>query len=450
MSEVDRREFIKIAGAGTGAFLAGSKQAPAFLKSGLASTNVVIVGGGSWGGWTGLNLRRLGAKVTIIDMYGPGNARSTSGDESRGVRSSYGDRTTDYGDHKQGEQWMKWARVAMDKWKTFDAEFSKPLKMHVYYKTGDVIMRTGEESFTKQTREWWEKYKIPHEVLTGDEVRKRWPQWKTDDINYALFEPDAGVVRARRSCEAVAEVFKGEGGTIVIDRVIPPEAGFNGSEIKTVNGATFGADLFVFCVGPWLYKTFDDMKNRMRTPMGQVFYWGTPPGDQRFTYPNMPSWNFPGVTGWAALPNDSRGFRVRGGGGGRRPANPNSQVPGQTAGAAPAAGAQPSANAPAAVPPTSPLSTAQAPAPGTNLSGLPFNVTDPDLSSRFVESDRVPNARAFLESRFPDLKDMPLLATHACHYEQTSSGNFIIDRHPSLKNLWIVRAATPKASSSVR
>ncbi|HEX7937720.1 MAG TPA: hypothetical protein VF483_01940, partial [Gemmatimonadaceae bacterium] len=91
MSEVDRREFIKIAGAGTGAFLAGGNKAPAFLKSGLASVNVVVVGGSSWGGWTSLNLRRLGAKVTTIDMYGPGNSRATSGDESRGVRSSYGD-----------------------------------------------------------------------------------------------------------------------------------------------------------------------------------------------------------------------------------------------------------------------------------------------------------------------------------------------------------------------
>ena len=74
MSDLDRRDFIKIAGAGTGAFLAAGK-APAFLKSGRASTNVVVVGAGAFGGWTALNLRRLGAKVTMIDMFGPGKAR---------------------------------------------------------------------------------------------------------------------------------------------------------------------------------------------------------------------------------------------------------------------------------------------------------------------------------------------------------------------------------------
>jgi len=412
MSELDRREFIKIAGVGAGVFLAGGNTAPAFLKSGLASSRVVVVGAGAFGGWTALNLRRMGAKVTMIDMFGPGNARATSGDESRGVRSSYGDRT-------QGEQWMKWARVAMDKWKDFDKQFSKPLKMRVYYTTGDVILRAQEENFTKNTKELWIKNKIPHEVLTGDEVRKRWPQWKSDDITHAIYEPDAGVVRARRSCEAVSEVFRYEGGTILIERVVPPEeSGFDGSEITLVNGTKIGADIFVFCTGPWLGKTFEGMKNRMRTPMGQVFYWGTPPGDQRFTYPNMPSWNFPGATGWAALPNDSRGFRIRGGGGGGGPQSA-SQANQQSA-------------TTAAIPAPPPVA-APAPTPG----GPPVNVTDPDLSSRYVESDRVPRARAFLESRFPDLKDMPLLATHACHYEQTSSRNFIIDRHPTLKNVWI-------------
>ena len=432
MSEIDRRDFIKIAGVGAGAFLAGSGKAPAFLKSGLASTQVVVVGAGAFGGWTALNLRRMGAKVTMIDMYGPGNARSTSGDEARGVRSSYGDRV-------QGEQWVKWARVAMDKWKDFDKQFSKPLKMRVYYTTGDVIMRTGPANFLAKTQEWWEKHRIPHEVLTGDEVRKRWPQFKADDITTALYEPDAGVVRARRSCEAVAEVFRHEGGNIIIERVVPPEqSGFDGSEITLVNGTKIGADVFVFCTGPWLGKTFENMRNRMRTPMGQVFYWGTPPGDQRFTFPNLPSWNFAGTTGWAALPNDSRGFRVRGGGGGGGAPGANQQ--GAT-GATGATGAVGATGATGAVGATGAAGATGAPSPSatqpTAPNVSPANVQDPDLSSRYIEADRLPRARAFLESRFPDLKDMPLLATHACHYESTSSSNFIIDRHPTLKNIWI-------------
>ena len=110
MSTIDRREFLKIAGAGAGALVAGCATAPALLRPGRPGHDVVVVGAGAWGGWTALNLRRLGARVTLIDMLGPGNSRSTSGDETRGVRSSYGDRP-------HGELWMQWARVAMQRWR---------------------------------------------------------------------------------------------------------------------------------------------------------------------------------------------------------------------------------------------------------------------------------------------------------------------------------------------
>src|SRR4051812_32708052 len=187
---VPRREFLKVAGVGAGAILSGC--APAFLKSGRSSSNVVVVGAGAWGGWTALNLRRMGARVTLVDMLGPGNSRSTSGDETRGVRSSYGDRP-------QGELWMQWARVAMQRWKQWDAEYAKPLKMQVFFTTGDVILRAEDEPFTKTTRSWWEKNTIPHEVVSPDEARKRWPQFNMENISVVLYEPDAGVVRARRA-----------------------------------------------------------------------------------------------------------------------------------------------------------------------------------------------------------------------------------------------------------
>src|ERR1019366_10133177 len=81
--------------------------APAVGK-GRATYDVVVIGAGCWGGWTALNLQRSGAKVLLIDEWGPGNARSTSGDETRGVRSSYGDRPA-----PAGEGWARWGRRAV-------------------------------------------------------------------------------------------------------------------------------------------------------------------------------------------------------------------------------------------------------------------------------------------------------------------------------------------------
>ena len=402
MKDLPRRDFLKIAGAGAGALLTGcatsssaasSSPAPAVLASGRSSANIVVVGAGAFGGWTALNLQRMGARVTLVDMMGAGNSRSTSGDETRGVRTSYGDRP-------HGELWMQWARQAITKWRDWDAEYAKPLRMRLFFTTGDLIMRADWEPFLTQTREWWQKNGIPHETLPVDEVRKRWPAFQVDDITAVLYEPDAGVVRARRATESVAEVFRHEGGRIVIGRVAPPEPGtFDGHTVRLVNGDTLTADTFVFATGPWLRETFALMNDRMRTPLGTAVYFGTPEGDDRFTFPNMPSWNFPGTTGWPALPVDNRGFRVRGGSNRRSTAN----------------GETPAPRDPAEV----------------------ARMADPDTSVRWANAETLERPVNFVEERFPALKGAPILETRSCHYELTTSRDFIVDTHPNLPNVWL-------------
>ncbi|MFN0067646.1 MAG: FAD-dependent oxidoreductase, partial [Limisphaerales bacterium] len=55
--------------------------------------HIAVIGAGAFGGWTALNLLRAGARVTLIDAWGPGHSRSSSGDETRVIRGSYGPNT---------------------------------------------------------------------------------------------------------------------------------------------------------------------------------------------------------------------------------------------------------------------------------------------------------------------------------------------------------------------
>ena len=97
---IDRSDFLKVATAGAGLAITGSpaeaeatrpgSQRSAFVRSGQAP-DVIVVGAENLGCCTELHLQRMGAKVTLLDQYGPGNSRSASGGETRGVRSSYGD-----------------------------------------------------------------------------------------------------------------------------------------------------------------------------------------------------------------------------------------------------------------------------------------------------------------------------------------------------------------------
>ncbi len=372
---MDRREFLKVAGAtSVGAGVVSCAPARARPATALRGPllDVVVVGAGAFGGWTALYLRRLGARVTLVDAFGPGNSRSTSGDETRGVRSSYAERLV----------WVRWANEAMRRWAAWDAEWSRALRMSLYFTTGDLILRPTWDPWLTDTRASWDTLGVRYEVLGMDEVLYRYPQINPVGMAIAVLEPNAGVVRARRACEAVAEVFRGEGGRLVTARVEPGRRDADRLRDVTLStGDSLSAGAFVFACGPWLPKVLPEaMANRLRTPLGHVYYFGTPPGDERFVHPNFPSWNVPGVTGGPGLPVDNRGFRVRIGG---RPPE------------------------------------------------------DPDLSVRWIDAQYHERARSFVAERFPDLAAAPLLETRACHYESSVDRDFIVDRHPGLENVWI-------------
>ena len=434
--QLHRREFIKAAGAGAGMLLLGGSAAgaegsvPSEMKGSAAvhpsrSPDIVVIGAGIWGSFTAYHLRRSGANVTLVDAYGPGNARSTSGDESRGVRSSYGDRPG-----TQGELWMLWARESMQRWKAFDEEWGRDLRLNLFHVTGDLILREDWDNFQLRCKLWWDKHKIPYSILHPEDVRRSFPVIAIDDITAILYEPDAGVVRARRAAQAVAAAFEKLGGQIVIGRATPSKvAGGRLEEIALDTGTTLRADTFVYAVGPWLGKTFPDFfAKKTRVPIGYVCYFATPVGDHRFTYPNLPSYNFPGVTGWPALPVDNRGFRVRGSE--RAPTPPQTVANGSAGGAQSASGSAVDTGSNAA-------NAGGARQSGQAQADVPPQQQDPDTSDRWANQERIDGSRRFVAHRFPLLKDAPIAQTHACHYEITSSGNFIVDHHPQLSNVWI-------------
>ena len=391
---MDRRTFVKVAGAGAtvGAGLVGSASRGAALEPGTPGApgkapaqsrglpDMIVIGAGCFGGWTALNLQRQGYKVRLIDAWGPGNSRSTSGDETRGVRSSYGDRAGE-----QAAVWGRWAKRSMGKWRDWDATWGREMKIQLFFTTGDLIARaTTTDAFIRNNKTMWDKIGARYEVLTKDEVRYRYPQFQLEDMEAFLFEPEAGFVRARRSCEAVAGVFRQFGGELEITRAWPTtQQGGKMPALQTSRGDLVSAGTYVFACGPWLRKVFPVLLgNRMRTPMGSVYYFGSPAGEYRMQYPNCPTFNFPGATGWPSPPDDNLGFRVRGGGGAQG--------------------------------------------------------TDPDVTERVFDKAAMQRTVDFTNLRFPLLRNAPVLKEHACHYESGSGGNFIIDKHPDMSNVWIV------------
>lgn len=395
---LDRRDFLKVAGVGAGLALAAGclpdrdeeaayiwpgpdERAPSARDGAL---HVAVIGAGSWGAWTALHLRQLGARVTLVDSYGPGNSRSTSGGETRGVRTSYGDRT-------HGPDWCRWAGEAIGRWERWDREWGEYALPRLFFNTGDLILRPErDDNYLNNTIDTWDKQGVEYEVLSPDEIASRWSVFDLKEAGVGVYEPRAGVVRARRAIESVAQAFTRKGGEIVIARALPGadpakgpgmSSGGRMTGVALSNGETLSADAYVFALGPWFPKVFPDlMGQKLRIPMGHTLYMGIPPGDNRWQFPNMPSYGIPGATGWPALPPDHRGFRIRTGG---------------------------------------------------------RSDPDPDASDRWVAEEHHQRPRELLATWFPELADAPIAETRACHYELTTTRNFIVDHHPDYDNVWL-------------
>jgi sarcosine oxidase len=276
--------------------------AGAAIRQRAAATGlrVAVIGAGAFGGWTALELVRRGARVTLIDAWGPGNARASSGGETRVIRASYGPRVI----------YTKMAKRALERWREFDARWQRGF----FKKTGALWMFGRDDSFGRASADALKSVGLPLEQLMPAEAARRYPQIDLAGLSSVLLEPEAGYLLARRACEFVAERVVAEGGEYRQALVATPvkvEAE-SVARIALRDGTSVAADCFVFACGPWLGAIFPDVVGRRITPTRQeIYYFGTPGGDARFLDGQLPAWVDYGDRLIYGIPgNANRGFKV--------------------------------------------------------------------------------------------------------------------------------------------
>ena len=301
---MDRRTFLQSTGAPLGAAALGSlvpslvhgTSAGRAAPPRAAVTDVVVIGGGAFGVWTALTLREMGHQVTLLDTYGPGSSRATSGDETRKIRVGYGDR----------EGYARMAHRAMDAWTAREAEFGVPLLV----RTGRLEIAPTWTPALRATQAMLARFGVATEAFTVDELRRRYPQMGFDGIGVGLLEPGAGVVRAKQAILAAAAAFARKGGTVVVQRAEPGRAeGGRLVDVTLADGSRLAAQQFVFACGPWLPKVFPELLGRrIRVPKRDVLYFGVPAGDTRFAPPALPNFSESSYYGFPSI--DGRGVKV--------------------------------------------------------------------------------------------------------------------------------------------
>ena len=340
----------------------------------MRSPRILVVGAGAFGGWTGLALRRLGADVTVIDAWGPGHVRASSGGETRVIRATYGSRV----------QYTKMTMRALVRWRELEAQ----LQRLILHRTGVLWLfddSTPARAFAQASAAALAAHGASLAALSAAEAAARYPQINFRDVASVMFEAEAGYLMARRACEDVIAQFQREGGTY---RLAAAEHPLDGTELRAgrltlVDGSRLEADVFVLAAGPWLASLAPDVLGHLITPTRQeVYYFGTPAGDARFTDAMLPAWIDFGAAQIYGIPGNAyRGFKI----------------------ADDRAGA----------------------------------VIDPTTAERDVTPSGVALMRDYLARRFPALATAPLVGTEVCQYQASPDADLIVDRHPAASNVWL-------------
>ena len=275
------------------------------------------------------------------------------------------------------ELYTRWSQRSLAQWKEFFAATRQPL----FHETGVLWLAGQGDLRVRQTAETLRRCGVSFQELNRAELEKRYPQIGLNEITSGLLEPHSGVLMARRAVAEVVEDAMRSGLEYRVARVAEPKGSRTISEVMTDSGERIEAGQFVFACGAWLGKLFPAILGERIFPTRQeVFFFGVPSGDSRFAAPALPTWLFQEDQIYGMPDLESRGLKIAVDGHGER--------------------------------------------------------VDPDTQSRLASAEGAAEARRFVEQRFPALRGAPIVETRVCQYENTWNGDFLIDRHPEIENVW--------------
>lgn len=282
-----------------------------------------------------------------------------------------------YGD---SEVYTRWALRSMEMWQEL---LTKVTGLPLFHRTGVLWLAQDDDVYAAATLATLERVGVPCERLSRMELELRFPQMNLGDVTWGILEPESGALIARRAVQTVVQEAIKVGVDFAIESVLPPSDTAKLNEIRTKTGSKIKAESFVFACGPWLPKLFPEiLQSRIRVTKQDVFFFGVPAGDERFAPPTMPTWVHFAQEVYG-IPNlEYRGLKI-----------------------------------------------------GVDRHGETF---DPDSGSRQVSAENLASVKDYLAKYLPAMKNAPLVETRVCQYENTSNGDFLIDRHPEFGNVWLV------------
>jgi glycine/D-amino acid oxidase-like deaminating enzyme len=291
--------------------------------------------------------------------------------------SSGGESRMTRGTYGRDEIYTRMALDSLDEWKRLSARSALPL----FHEAGVLFCFQEMIDYARESIEVHTRLNLPLEQIDTAALRTRWPQIDFDGVAFGLFEPEFGALMARRAVEETVAHFVAQGGEYMLAHTEP---GASGTQVL-LDGVARDASAVVWACGPWLPKVFPDLLgDRIFVTRQEVAFIAPPDGDDSFEASHLPGWaDFNGGDLYYGFPNlEGRGFKI-----------------------------------------------------ARDTHGEHF---DPDTGDRRMSDDGAALLRAFAERRFPALAGRPFTEFRVCQYENSSNGDFLIDRHPTLEGVYLL------------
>jgi sarcosine oxidase len=268
------------------------------------------------------------------------------------------------------------AAESLPLWQALSDSASAP----IFHNTGVLWWAPDTDAYSAQSLAWLASSNTPHESGDANWLQNRWQQIRFYNNERGILETSAGALIAGRG---VQEVVADSG--LTVERIVMPAPlpVKKSTKHHLPDGGT--ADHLVYAVGPWLAKLFpQQLAGRIVATRQEVLHFGAPAGDNRFAAPQLPVWaDFNNGAIVYGIPDiEGQGFKL-----------------------------------------------------AFDTHGP---VVDPDTHDRRVSEASVAAARKYLAVRFPALAEAPLIHSRVCQYENSSNGDFLIDRLPGTERVWLV------------
>jgi glycine/D-amino acid oxidase-like deaminating enzyme len=267
------------------------------------------------------------------------------------------------------------ARESLTAWSQLSLRLDQP----ILHRIGVLWFSPASDAYMAKSLQYLRDTRTPHAALDAAGLRARYPQMRFKDGEGGFLEEHSGALIAGRGVQAtVADARL----TVVRRSIGAPRRRADGA-YDLGDGAA--ARALVYACGPWLGKLFPDVVgDRIVATRQEVLHFGPARGDSAFTPEELPVWaDFNGGEIVYGMPElEGQGFKLAFDAHGER--------------------------------------------------------CDPDTMQRTVPQASIERARAYLAQRFPALAQAPLIHARVCQYENTSNGDFLIDRLPGHDNVWLV------------